>query len=235
MKLYGFAGSPRTWKVRALAAHLGIPLEYENLDFAKGDNRTPKYLALNPAGRTPTLVDGDFVLWESDAIMQYLASKKPNTLWPDDARTRADIMRWQNWQSAHWGSDACVPLIGQNVVKAILGMGAPMRPSSPRRPRPSTGRPRFSTSIWRNTSGWSAPRPRSQTSPSARTCSTPTRRSCRSLPTRTSAAGLPGSRRFPAGPRPRRRRARPWRREYSGGGKCHAAEGRFTAGMADRP
>ncbi|HUJ38456.1 MAG TPA: glutathione S-transferase family protein [Hyphomicrobium sp.] len=125
MKLYGFAGSPRTWKVRAVAAHLGIPLEYENLDPAKGENRTPKYLALNPAGRTPTLVDGDFVLWESDAIMQYLASKKPNTLWPDDARTRADIMRWQNWQSAHWGSDACVPLIGQNLVKAILGMGAP--------------------------------------------------------------------------------------------------------------
>ena len=43
MKLYGFAGSPRTWKVRALAAHLGIPLEYENLDAIKGDNRTPQY------------------------------------------------------------------------------------------------------------------------------------------------------------------------------------------------
>ena len=34
-------------------------------------------------------------------------------------------MRWQNWQSAHWGSDACVPLIGQNLVKAIFGMGPP--------------------------------------------------------------------------------------------------------------
>ena len=65
MKLYGFAGSPRTWKVRAVASYLGIPLGYENLDFAKGETRTPKYLALNPTGRTPTLVDGDFVLWES--------------------------------------------------------------------------------------------------------------------------------------------------------------------------
>src|SRR5262249_40446074 len=125
MKLYGFAGSPRTWKVRALAAHLGIPLEYENLDFAKGDNRTPKYLALNPFGRTPTLADGECVLWESDAIMQYLASNTPNTLWPNDPHTRADIMRWQSWQSAHWGSDACVPLIFQNLVKAIFGMGGP--------------------------------------------------------------------------------------------------------------
>ena len=125
MKLYGFSGSPRTWKVRAVAAHLGIPLEYQKLDVSKGENRTPQYLALNPAGRTPTLVDGDFVLWESDAIMQYLASKTPNTLWPDDPRTRADIMRWQNWQSAHWGSDACVPLMFQNLVKGIFGLGAP--------------------------------------------------------------------------------------------------------------
>ena len=94
MRLYGFSASPRTWKVRAVAAQLDIPLEYVQLDAFRGENRTPQYLALNPTGRTPTLVDGDFVLWESDAIMQYLASKTPNTLWPDDARTRADIMRW---------------------------------------------------------------------------------------------------------------------------------------------
>jgi glutathione S-transferase len=125
MKLYGSSASPRTWKVRAVAAQLGIPLEYQQLDAFKGENRTPQYLALNPAGRTPTLVDGDFVLWESDAILQYLASKTPNTLWPDDPRTRADIMRWQNWQSAHWGSDACVPLTFQNLVKGIFGLGGP--------------------------------------------------------------------------------------------------------------
>ena len=103
MKLYGFAGSPRTWKVRALAAHLGIPLEYENLDAAKGDNRTPKYLALNPTGRTPTLVEGDFVLWESDAIMQYLASKKPNTLWPN-LRERAPTSCAGKTGKAHIGA-----------------------------------------------------------------------------------------------------------------------------------
>ncbi len=125
MKLYGFSASPRTWKVRAVAAQLGIPLEYVQLDAFKGENRTPQYLALNPTRRTPTLVDGDFVLWESDAILQYLASKKPNTLWPDDARNRADIMRWQNWQSAHWGSDACMPLTFQNLVKGIFGLGGP--------------------------------------------------------------------------------------------------------------
>ena len=97
MKLVGFPPSPNTWKVRAVAAHLGIPLENEFVDLTKGQQRSPAYLALNPSARAPTLVDGDFKLWESVAIMQYLASQKPNTVWPDDARTRADIMRWQSW------------------------------------------------------------------------------------------------------------------------------------------
>ena len=80
MKLYGFPRSPNTWKVRAVAAQLAMPLELELVDLTKP--RAPAYLALNPTGRTPTLVDGDFVLWESNAIMQYLASQAPNSLWP---------------------------------------------------------------------------------------------------------------------------------------------------------
>src|SRR5262245_39965726 len=125
MKLYGFPPSPNTWKVRAVAAHLGLPLDLEFVDLTKGQHRTPDYLALNPTGRAPTLVDGDLVLWESTAIMQYLAGRKPNTLWPDDTRTRPDIMRWQSWDLQHWGPDACVPLIFQRVVTKILNMGPP--------------------------------------------------------------------------------------------------------------
>src|SRR5208282_545775 len=101
MKLYGFPPSTNTWKVRAVAAHLGIPLEVEIVDLSKP--RTPDYLALNPTGRTPTLVDRDFKLWESTAIMQYLASCTANSLWPNDSRKHADIMRWQSWGLAHWG------------------------------------------------------------------------------------------------------------------------------------
>jgi glutathione S-transferase len=123
MKLYGFPPSPNTWKVRAVAAQLGIPLELELVDLTKP--RTADYLALNPAGRTPTLVDGDFVLSESNAIMQYLAGRSANTLWPNDARTRADIMRWQCWQLAHWGSEACQPLTFQRFVKKVLNLGPP--------------------------------------------------------------------------------------------------------------
>jgi glutathione S-transferase len=125
MKLYGFPPSPNTWKVRAVAAHLGIPLELEFVDLAKGQSRAPEFLALNPTGRTPVLVDGDFTLWESNAIMQYIAGQTTNSLWPDDARTRADIMRWQSWQLAHWGPGACEPLIFERVVKAFLNLGPP--------------------------------------------------------------------------------------------------------------
>src|SRR5581483_10930017 len=93
MKLYGFPPSPNTWKVRACAAHLGIPLEFELVDLSRGEQRQPAYLALNPTGRTPTLADGDFTLWESNAILQYIASRTSNSLWPNDDRVRADVTR----------------------------------------------------------------------------------------------------------------------------------------------
>jgi glutathione S-transferase len=123
MKLYGFPPSPNTWKVRAVSAHLGIPLEIQFVDLTKP--RAADYLALSPAGRTPTLVDGDFKLTESNAILQYIASQKPNSLWPNDPRTRADISRWQCWQLAHWGKEACEPLIFNRLVKKLLNLGPP--------------------------------------------------------------------------------------------------------------
>ena len=64
MKLYCFPPSPNTWKVRAAAHQIGVPLELETVDLTKGAQRQPQYLALNPTGRTPTLVDGDVKLWE---------------------------------------------------------------------------------------------------------------------------------------------------------------------------
>jgi glutathione S-transferase len=120
MKLYGFPPSPNTWKVRAVAHHLGIPLELEFVDLTKP--RPAAYLTVHPAGRTPALVDGHFTLTESNAIMQYLASQRQNDLWPDDARTRADISRWQLWQVAQW-HEGCGGFLWENLVKKALGMG----------------------------------------------------------------------------------------------------------------
>jgi glutathione S-transferase len=124
MKLYGFPPSPNTWKVRATAHQMGIPLELEIVDLTKGAQRKPEYLAVNPTGRTPTLVDGDFKLWESAAIMQYLGTKMNFPMWPADARARADIMRWQSWYLQHFGRGA-TGLIFENLVKPILKLGDP--------------------------------------------------------------------------------------------------------------
>ena len=125
MKLYGFPASPNTWKVRALAAQLKMPLEFELVDLLKGAQQTPAFLALNPTGRTPVLVDGDFKLWELNAILQYLASKNPTPLYPNDAKGRADVSRWQFWDLAHWGAQACQPLTFENLVKKFVNLGAP--------------------------------------------------------------------------------------------------------------
>ncbi len=125
MKLYGFPPSPNTWKVRAVAAYLKVPLDLEIVDLTKGVQHAPAYLALNPTGRTPTLVDGDLKLWESNAILQYVASQSTNSLWPNDAGVRADISRWQFWQLAHWGGEACQPLTFQRFVKKLFNLGPP--------------------------------------------------------------------------------------------------------------
>jgi glutathione S-transferase len=62
MKLYMNSTSPNVRRVRLTAAVLGLQLEEKMLDFAKGEQKNPEYLALNPNGAIPTLVDGEFVL-----------------------------------------------------------------------------------------------------------------------------------------------------------------------------
>ena len=99
MKLYSIHNSNNCRRVNATIQHLG--LEVDVAEQTMGDLKKPEYLALNPNGKVPTLVDGDLKLWESRAIMQYLASKKESTLWPNDAARRADIARWQFWEAAH--------------------------------------------------------------------------------------------------------------------------------------
>ena len=125
MKLYYNPLSPNVRRVRLTAAVLGIELEEKLLDFAKGEHKNPEYLALNPNGAVPTLVDGDFVLTESRSIMQYLASKKPESgLLPKDEAARADVTRWQFWDSSHFS-----PQLGtyafEKLIKGMVGLGEP--------------------------------------------------------------------------------------------------------------
>ncbi len=94
MTYYGVIGSPNSRNVEAVINHTGLPVERKYLGFFDGDLKTPEYLALNPNGKVPSLTDGDFVLWESNAIMQYLADKAGDAaLFPKDLRQRADVVR----------------------------------------------------------------------------------------------------------------------------------------------
>ena len=67
MKLYAIVGSGNCRKVQATTSSLGMDVDIEYLDFFAGDLTRPEFLALNPNGRVPTLVDDDFTLWESNA------------------------------------------------------------------------------------------------------------------------------------------------------------------------
>lgn len=125
MKLYVNVLSPNVRRARLTAAVLGLALDEIAIDFAKNEQKSPAYLALNPNGVVPTLVDGDFVLTESRAIMQYLATKKPEAgLLPRDERGRADVTRWQFWDSSHF-SPQVGTLAFQRVLKKRFGLGEP--------------------------------------------------------------------------------------------------------------
>jgi glutathione S-transferase len=120
IELYAFPPSPRAFKVMAIANHLGLDWTLRMVDLTKGEQNAPDYLALNPNGRMPTLKEGDYVLWESSAIGQYLALKKPEAgLLPRDERGRLDVTRWQFWDHAHW-DPACAVFIFEHVVKPLI-------------------------------------------------------------------------------------------------------------------
>jgi glutathione S-transferase len=125
LKLHVFPPSPRSFKVLAVAHQLGIDYEFAFCDLTKGDQKSAAYTALNLNQRVPTLEDGDFKLWESNAIIQYLATRKPESgLLPRDERGRADVARWQFWESTTW-DPACAILIFERAVKRFFGGGAP--------------------------------------------------------------------------------------------------------------
>ena len=94
--LYYGSGSPYAWRAQLALEHKALPYELKVLSFAAGDTRKPEFLALNPRHRVPVLVEDDFVLYESSAIVEYLDEAYPGRgapLFPGDARTRAIIRR----------------------------------------------------------------------------------------------------------------------------------------------
>jgi len=96
IKIYGQVRSRANRCLWALE-EIGVPYELVPIDISKGDNDKPEFLAINPNGRVPALVDGDLKLFESMAINLYLARKYGKDLWPADEAGQAHAVQWSFW------------------------------------------------------------------------------------------------------------------------------------------
>jgi glutathione S-transferase len=99
LKIWGRANSVNVQKVLWCLSELDLAYQRIDAGMAFGRNREPDYLAMNPNGRVPTLVDGDFVLWESNSIMRYLvlAYAPGSAIYPQQPKRRAGVDRWLDW------------------------------------------------------------------------------------------------------------------------------------------
>jgi glutathione S-transferase len=123
IRLHLLALSPRGFKVLFAAHQIGVEYELVPVDFNAGDNRTPAFTALNPNQRMPVLEHDGYALWESNAIIQYLAAQKPlGGYLPEDLKARMSAVKWQFWDSCHW-DPACAVFMYENVVKKFFNLG----------------------------------------------------------------------------------------------------------------
>ena len=114
LKVWGRNTSSNVQKVMWAVAELGLEHERFDIGGAFGKNREPAYLAMNPNGLVPTLQDGDFILWESNAIIRYLAREYGDQkLEGADARTRARANQWMDWQ---------LSVLGPAITPAFWGL-----------------------------------------------------------------------------------------------------------------
>lgn len=122
-KLLSSIGSQHARRVRVLIHELDLDVDIEEVAFGPqgfGGDQRDEFLAVNPNGKVPVLRHGDIVLWESNAIMWYLAELHgDNPLWPADTAERAQISMWQVWQAAHL-TPAADGLFYQNCVKPMF-------------------------------------------------------------------------------------------------------------------
>ncbi|MCB9959135.1 MAG: glutathione S-transferase family protein [Rhodospirillaceae bacterium] len=128
MRLYYHPVSSNSRRAVLVARHLGLDVAFVTVDLANGEHKTPDFLSLNPNGKVPALVDGAFVLWESYAIIQYLADTAPGQeIYPKDIAARADVNRWLFWSAYHFAPTAGL-LIKERVSKKLTPRLGPPDP-----------------------------------------------------------------------------------------------------------
>ncbi|HMF27809.1 MAG TPA: glutathione S-transferase [Candidatus Cybelea sp.] len=115
LRILGRISSINVQKVVWCARELELPFERTDIGGAFGGTDTPAYRAMNPNGLVPVIDDDGFVMWESNAIVRYLAAGHgEESLWPISLKTRADADRWMDWQATELGPtmrDAFIQLV----------------------------------------------------------------------------------------------------------------------------
>ena len=107
MKLYGHPYSNAARRVQMLCEECAIPYTYQVVDLMKGEQYTPEFLAINANGKVPAIEDDGFTLWESNAIMRYLADKHKAAQWyPSAPKPRAQVEQWLDWNQTRLGTEA---------------------------------------------------------------------------------------------------------------------------------
>ena len=104
LRIWGRKTSSNVQKVLWVCDEIGVPFERIEAGGSFGRVNDPDYRAMNPNGRVPTIEDDGFVLWESNTICRYLASKHAaHAIYPPQLRARADVERWMDWGSTTLG------------------------------------------------------------------------------------------------------------------------------------
>jgi glutathione S-transferase len=107
-------------KVLAGLDLIGLPFELKHVDYFSGEHKKPEFLAINPNGAVPAVVDGGLALSESNAILQYAADlSRSEKYYPKDLKQRADINRWLLWEASTW-FPSCYTYLVEYVVKPLL-------------------------------------------------------------------------------------------------------------------
>jgi glutathione S-transferase len=127
MELYCYE-TTNGYNVCGVAKYLGAEVEFVRVDLLAGEHKLPEFLAINPNGKIPALVDGDVVVWESAAIIAYLShcslQKSGSELWSKDPLAQIQVLKWVAWEiglfSPHAGA-----FYFENVIKSKFGFGEP--------------------------------------------------------------------------------------------------------------
>lgn len=123
LTIYGSDLSAPANKVRFAANAIGVKYEYRRVDLRAGEHLKPEFLAINPAGKVPAIDDDGFKMFESNAIIRYLADKNNSPLYPRDLRERAVVDMWLDFGSMHVGT-ALSKVIYNRVFMPLRGMPA---------------------------------------------------------------------------------------------------------------